>query len=206
MNDTNYLMLFLAFIVGYMMVGVMKNMCGGRLVEGFDSAEKELKNTILGKYEIFRSQARENINRRANNQLDQINDIYPCDGQKLEELITKCKKDAQNKSNKGDKKEYCTNCFLNRWEIKDQSPKYDLNNTNKCDIFGLKNIFENGASRTTRIGTKKIDPQSSSDIDAMAVDAAIDSVGGVTPGGVNMPLNSNGSDIRSAVSEFCDNI
>jgi len=197
MNDTNYLILFLAFIVGYMMGGVMKNMCGGRSVEGLVSAEGELKNTILGKYEIFRSQARENINGRANNQLDQINQIYPCDSQKLKQLITKCKKDAQKKSNKGDKKEYCKSCFLDRWSIKDQSPKYDLNNTNKCDIFGLKNIFENGSNRTSRIlDYKKIDPQSSSDIDAMAVDAAIDSV----------KYDEFGGDIESAVSEFCDNI
>ena len=201
MNDTNYLMLFLAFIVGYMMRGIMKNMCGGRSVEGFDSAERKLKNTILGKYGIFRRQARGNIKGRANTQLDQINNIYPCASPKLNQLITECRSGAKNKNNT-DKKEYCKNCFLHRWSIDED---YDLNNTNKCDIFGLKNIFENGASRTTRIGTKKIDPNSSSDIDDMVVDAAINSVGGVVPG-VDMPLNSSGGDIKRAVSEFCDNI
>jgi len=34
MDDNNFLMIILAFIVGYCLQGMMKNMCGGRLVEG----------------------------------------------------------------------------------------------------------------------------------------------------------------------------
>jgi hypothetical protein len=34
MDDNNLLMIILAFVVGYMLQGMMKNMCGGRLVEG----------------------------------------------------------------------------------------------------------------------------------------------------------------------------
>jgi len=34
MDDNNLLMIVLAFVVGFMLQGMMKNMCGGRLVEG----------------------------------------------------------------------------------------------------------------------------------------------------------------------------
>ena len=34
MDDNNLLMIILAFVVGFMLQGMMKNMCGGRLVEG----------------------------------------------------------------------------------------------------------------------------------------------------------------------------
>jgi len=34
MGDNNLLMIVLAFIFGYMLQGMMKNMCGGRLIEG----------------------------------------------------------------------------------------------------------------------------------------------------------------------------
>jgi hypothetical protein len=34
MDNNNLLMIILAFVVGFMLQGMMKNMCGGRLVEG----------------------------------------------------------------------------------------------------------------------------------------------------------------------------
>ena len=34
MDDSELLMIVLAFVVGYMASGMMKQMCGGRLVEG----------------------------------------------------------------------------------------------------------------------------------------------------------------------------
>jgi len=34
MDDNNLLMIVLAFVVGFMLQGMMKNMCGGRLLEG----------------------------------------------------------------------------------------------------------------------------------------------------------------------------
>tara|TARA_B100000676_G_C17866591_1_gene726288 strand:- start:231 stop:527 length:297 start_codon:yes stop_codon:yes gene_type:complete len=34
MEDNSLLMIILAFVVGYMCSGMIKNMCGGRLVEG----------------------------------------------------------------------------------------------------------------------------------------------------------------------------
>ena len=34
MDDNNLLMIVLAFVVGFMLQGMMKNMCGGRLIEG----------------------------------------------------------------------------------------------------------------------------------------------------------------------------
>jgi len=34
MDDNNLLMIILAFVFGFMLQGMMKNMCGGRLVEG----------------------------------------------------------------------------------------------------------------------------------------------------------------------------
>ena len=34
MDDNNLLMIILAFVVGFMLQGMMKNMCGGRFVEG----------------------------------------------------------------------------------------------------------------------------------------------------------------------------
>ena len=34
MGDNNLLMIILAFVVGYMLQGMMKNMCGSRLLEG----------------------------------------------------------------------------------------------------------------------------------------------------------------------------
>jgi hypothetical protein len=38
MKDNDLLMIILAFVSGFMLHGMMKNMCGGRLVEG-DTAE-----------------------------------------------------------------------------------------------------------------------------------------------------------------------
>jgi len=35
MDDNNLLMIVLAFVVGFMLQGMMKNMCGGRLLEGY---------------------------------------------------------------------------------------------------------------------------------------------------------------------------
>ena len=35
MDNNELLMIVLAFVVGYMCSGMMKQMCGGRLVEGF---------------------------------------------------------------------------------------------------------------------------------------------------------------------------
>jgi len=61
MDDNNLLMIVLAFIVGFMLQGMMKNMCGGQLVEGtspldylpggtFISDLKPLAvNTMIGK-------------------------------------------------------------------------------------------------------------------------------------------------------------
>jgi hypothetical protein len=40
MDDNNLLMIILAFIVGYCLQGMMKNMCGGRLLEGSLANEK----------------------------------------------------------------------------------------------------------------------------------------------------------------------
>ena len=37
MDNNNLLMIILAFVFGYCLQGMMKNMCGGRLVEGYDS-------------------------------------------------------------------------------------------------------------------------------------------------------------------------
>jgi len=37
MDDNNLLMIILAFVFGYCLQGMMKNMCGGRLVEGATS-------------------------------------------------------------------------------------------------------------------------------------------------------------------------
>jgi len=34
MDDNNLLIIVLAFVVGFMLQGMMKNMCGGRLIEG----------------------------------------------------------------------------------------------------------------------------------------------------------------------------
>jgi len=34
MDDNNLLMIILAFVIGYCLQGMMKNMCGGRLIEG----------------------------------------------------------------------------------------------------------------------------------------------------------------------------
>jgi len=34
MENNNLLMIILAFVVGFMLQGMMKNMCGGRLLEG----------------------------------------------------------------------------------------------------------------------------------------------------------------------------
>ena len=34
MDDNNLLMIILAFVFGFMLQGMMKNMCGGRLIEG----------------------------------------------------------------------------------------------------------------------------------------------------------------------------
>ena len=39
MDDNNLLMIIFAFIVGYSLPGMMKNMCGGRLVEGATESE-----------------------------------------------------------------------------------------------------------------------------------------------------------------------
>ena len=36
MDDNNLLIIVLAFVVGFMLQGMMKNMCGGRLVEGYN--------------------------------------------------------------------------------------------------------------------------------------------------------------------------
>jgi len=42
MGDNNLLMIILAFVVGFMLQGMMKNMCGGRLLEGSVSGEAQL--------------------------------------------------------------------------------------------------------------------------------------------------------------------
>ena len=39
MDDNNLLMIILAFIVGFMLQGMMKNMCGGQLVEGINALD-----------------------------------------------------------------------------------------------------------------------------------------------------------------------
>jgi len=39
MDDNELLMIVLAFVVGYMASGMMKQMCGGRLVEGYGECE-----------------------------------------------------------------------------------------------------------------------------------------------------------------------
>jgi hypothetical protein len=36
MKDNNLLMIIMAFVIGYCLQGMMKNMCGGRLIEGSD--------------------------------------------------------------------------------------------------------------------------------------------------------------------------
>ena len=52
MENNNLLMIILAFVVGFMLQGMMKNMCGGRLVEGsfnpticWDTSGHENENT-----------------------------------------------------------------------------------------------------------------------------------------------------------------
>jgi len=42
MTDNNLLIIILAFIIGYCLQGMMKNMCGGRLFEGSDYDESGL--------------------------------------------------------------------------------------------------------------------------------------------------------------------
>jgi len=37
MKDNNLPMIILAFIIGYCLQGMMKNMCGGRLFEGYEN-------------------------------------------------------------------------------------------------------------------------------------------------------------------------
>ena len=48
MDNNSFLMIVLAFVVGYMCSGMMKQMCGGRLVEGTqndcDQAYNDAKN------------------------------------------------------------------------------------------------------------------------------------------------------------------
>jgi len=39
MDDNNLLMIILAFVFGFMLQGMMKNMCGGRLVEGYEDCK-----------------------------------------------------------------------------------------------------------------------------------------------------------------------
>jgi hypothetical protein len=41
MDDNNLLMIILAFVVGYMIQGMMKNMCGGRQVRYFEPSSKK---------------------------------------------------------------------------------------------------------------------------------------------------------------------
>ena len=52
MDNNRLLMIVLAFIVGYMASGMMKQMCGGRLVEGMTDEEFakwwDATNTIPG--------------------------------------------------------------------------------------------------------------------------------------------------------------
>ena len=47
MNGNDWLMIVLAFILGYMASGMMKNMCGGRLVEGIVTSNNTV-NTPWG--------------------------------------------------------------------------------------------------------------------------------------------------------------
>ena len=46
MDNNELLMIVLAFVVGYMVSGMMKQMCGGRLVEGKKPSCNELPSLI----------------------------------------------------------------------------------------------------------------------------------------------------------------
>ena len=43
MKDNDLLMIILAFVFGFMLQGMMKNMCGGRLIEGVESTPRANK-------------------------------------------------------------------------------------------------------------------------------------------------------------------
>ena len=47
MDDNDLLMIILAFVSGFMLQGMMKNMCGGRLVEGASNQGCALGGDLL---------------------------------------------------------------------------------------------------------------------------------------------------------------
>jgi len=54
MDDNSLLMIVLAFVVGYMASGMMKQMCGGRLVEGkAKNLNSRIKSCELGVSKVF---------------------------------------------------------------------------------------------------------------------------------------------------------
>ena len=70
MDDNSLLMIVLAFVVGYMASGMMRQMCGGRLIEGKKKQNlpncEPLPNLITGRIvgesdDVIRQNNRDNI-------------------------------------------------------------------------------------------------------------------------------------------------